>query len=228
MIENSKFTILIAEDHLDIASFIEQGLAEEGYACIKATNGLEALKIAKQSSVSLILLDWMMPEMTGIEVCKTLREDNISTPVIFLTAKDTVEDTVNGLKTGANDYIKKPFNFDELLARIETQLRSHYKIDNVLKIGDIQVNLNKHEVKRGDDFINLTEKEFSFLAYLLKHKDEVCDRQSIIEQVWDIHFDYDTAVLDVFISTIRKKLNLSKNEYIKTIRGIGFMATEHR
>ena len=166
----------------------------------------------------------MMPEMKGLDVCKTLRQDNFKAPIIFLTAKDTVEDTIEGLKSGANDYIKKPFNFDELLARIETHLRLHFKIDDVICIADVSINLSKHEVSKGDELINLTEKEYNFLTHLFKNKGEVCSRQSIIEQVWDIHFDYDTSILDVYMNAIRKKLNLEKNELIKTVRGVGFIA----
>lgn len=225
--DKSKFTILIAEDQLDIAKFLKQGLTEEGYTCLAVKNGLDVLDIVKQQSVSLILLDWMMPHLKGIDVCKQLRNDHISIPIIFLTAKDTVEDTIEGLKSGANDYIKKPFNFEELLARIETHLRMHFKIDDILELGNIRLNMSKHEVKKGNEIINLTEKEFKFLAHLLKNKGQVCDRHSIIEHVWDIHFDYDTAVLDVYMTAIRKKLNLDKKELLRTVRGVGFIAIEN-
>ena len=220
----SDYTILIAEDELEIARFLEQGLTEEGYNCISAKNGLEAVDIVKNKNVSLILLDWMMPKMKGLEVCNFLRQDHFKTPIIFLTAKDTVEDTIEGLKSGANDYVKKPFNFDELLARIETHLRLHFRIDDVISIADVSINISKHEVSKGDELINLTEKEYNFLTHLFKNKGQVCSRQSIIEQVWDIHFDYDSSVLDVYMNAIRKKLNLQKNEIIKTVRGVGFIA----
>lgn len=224
--DKSKFTILIAEDQVDIAKFLKQGLTEEGYKCLAVKNGLDVLDIVKQQSISLILLDWMMPKLKGIEVCKQLREQHITIPIIFLTARDTVEDTIEGLKSGANDYIKKPFNFSELLARVETHLRMHFKIDDILELGEIHLNMSKHEAKKGSEVINLTEKEFKFLAHLLKNKGQVCDRQSIIEEVWDIYFDYDTAVLDVYMNAIRKKLALKKSELIKTVRGVGFMATD--
>jgi DNA-binding response OmpR family regulator len=222
----SDYTILIAEDELEIARFLKQGIAEEGYKCLSVNNGIEAIDLVKKENISLILLDWMMPKMKGIEVCKSLRNDDYKAPIIFLTAKDTVEDTIEGLKSGANDYVKKPFNFDELLARIETHLRLHFKIDEIISVADISINLSKHEVLKADQLINLTEKEFNFLVHLFKHKGEVCSRQSIIEQVWDIHFDYDTSVLDVYMNAIRKKLNLDRNQLIKTIRGVGFIAEE--
>lgn len=222
----SDFNILIAEDQLDIAKLLKQGLTEEGYQCKVVRNGQAVLELMKSENISLVLLDWMMPKLKGIDVCKQLRAENNLTPIIFLTAKDTVEDTIVGLKSGANDYIKKPFNFDELLARIEAHLRIHFKIDEILNIGNISINISKHEITKADEMINLTEKEFNFLAHLVKNKNQVCDRQSIIEQVWDIHFDYDTGVLDVYMNAIRKKLNLQKNELIKTVRGIGFIAQE--
>ena len=222
----SDFSILIAEDQLDIAKFLKQGLTEEGYQCKAVRNGQDVLELVKTENISLILLDWMMPTLKGIDVCKQLRAEHITTPIIFLTAKDTVEDTIEGLKSGANDYIKKPFNFDELLARIEAHLRIHFKIDEVLNLGDVLINMSKHKITKAEKPINLTEREFKFLAHLVKNKNQVCDRQSIIEQVWDIHFDYNTGVLDVYMNAIRKKLNLQKNELIKTVRGVGFMATE--
>lgn len=220
------FTILIVEDQVDIAKFLKQGLSEEGYQCIAVKNGLEVLEIVKQKSIHIILLDWMMPKLKGIDVCRQLREGGNTTPIIFLTAKDTVEDTIEGLKSGASDYIKKPFNFEELLARIETHLRLHYKIDEILKLGDVRVNLSKHSVKKGDYTISLTDKEFHFLAHLIRHKGKVCPRQSIIENVWDIHFDYDTSVLDVYMNAIRKKLGLQKNKLIKTVRSVGYIAND--
>lgn len=224
--DKSKFTILIAEDQVDIAKFLKQGLTEEGYKCVAVKNGLDVFDSVKQHSISLILLDWMMPKLKGIDVCRQLRNDHITIPIIFLTARDTVEDTIEGLKSGANDYIKKPFDFDELLARVETHIRLHFKIDDILEVGNIYLNMSKHEVKKGDELISLTEKEFKFLAHLFKNRGQVCDRQSIIEQVWDIHFDYDTAVLDVYMNAIRKKLDLKRSELIKTVRGVGFMAID--
>jgi DNA-binding response OmpR family regulator len=220
------FTLLIAEDQIDIAKFLKKGLSEEGYQCLVVKNGEDVLKLVKLHSIHLILLDWMMPKLKGIDVCKQLRNEHISTPIIFLTAKDTVEDTIEGLKSGANDYIKKPFNFEELLARIETQLRTYYKIDEILTLGDLSISMSKRQVSKSDKPVALTDKEFKFLAYLIRHKGEVCSRQSIIEEVWDIHFDYDSSVLDVYMNAIRKKIGLKKNELITTVRGVGFIADD--
>lgn len=220
------FTILIAEDEQEISRFLNQGLTEEGYNCLCVNNGLQTIDAVKNQTINLILLDWMMPKLKGLEVCKRLREDNFKAPILFLTAKDTIEDTIEGLKSGANDYIKKPFNFEELLARIETHLRIFYNIDDVLELGHIKINVSKHQVLSDNKEINLTEKEYNFLKYLLQNKGKVCERNAILEHVWDINFDYDSGVLDVFMNAIRKKLNLKKNELIKTVRGVGFIADE--
>jgi DNA-binding response OmpR family regulator len=161
-----------------------------------------------------------------MELCKKIRETNTKIPIIFLTAKDTVQETVEGLKTGANDYIKKPFSFDELVERIKVQLRDKSE-QEILTLGTIEINIQKHSVTVDKRDVALTQKEFDLLTYLVKNKGNVCSRTQIIEDVWDIHFDYDTGVIDVFMNAIRKKLNLKVDQdYIKTIRGIGYIAND--
>ena len=218
--------LLIIEDEEGILQFLKQGLEEENYQISSATNGLDGLTLFQNEKFDLVLLDWMLPEMTGLEVCKKIRETNSKTPIIFLTAKDTVQETVEGLKTGANDYIKKPFSFDELVERIKVQLRD--KTDQeILTLGPIEINLQKHAVTVNKREVSLTQKEFDLLTYLVKNKGNVCSRTQIIQDVWDIHFDYDTGVIDVFMNAIRKKLNLKVDEdYIKTIRGVGYIAND--
>ena len=223
---NSDYTILVADDQQEILDFLQKGLEEESYKVITALNGKQALRIIEKHNIDLILLDWMMPELNGLEVCKQVRANGNKTPILFLTAKDTVEDTIEGLKSGANDYVKKPFNFEELLARIETHLRIFHNIDDVLELGPIRLNVSKYQVFIDNKEIHLTEKEFNFLKFLMKNKGQVCNRNDILETVWDIHFDYDSGVLDVYMNAIRKKLNLQRNEYIKTVRGVGFMAVD--
>ena len=169
----------------------------------------------------------MLPELPGIEVCKEIRKQDTTTPIIFLTAKDTIEETIEGLQSGANDYIKKPFHFAELLERIKVQLRSKTDESFTYQLGTIQLNPSTHQVFKNEEEIKLTQKEFALLEYLLKHKEQVCTRKKILENVWDINFDYDSGVIDVFINALRKKLNLSTEEnYIQTIRGVGYMAKE--
>ena len=218
--------LLIIEDEEGILQFLKQGLEEENYQISSATNGLDGLTLFQNEKFDLVLLDWMLPEMTGLEVCKKIRETNSKTPIIFLTAKDTVQETVEGLKTGANDYIKKPFSFDELLERIKVQLRDKIE-QEILTLGPIEINLQKHAVTVNKSDVSLTHKEFDLLTYLVKNKGNVCSRTQIIQDVWDIHFDYDTGVIDVFMNAIRKKLNLKVDEdYIKTIRGVGYIAND--
>lgn len=218
--------ILIVEDEEGILQFLKQGLMEENYQITTANNGLDGYNIFQKEKFDLILLDWMLPKMTGMELCKKIRETNTKTPIIFLTAKDTVQETVEGLKTGANDYIKKPFSFDELVERIKVQLRDKSE-QEILTLGTIEINIQKHSVTVDKRDVALTQKEFDLLTYLVKNKGNVCSRTQIIEDVWDIHFDYDTGVIDVFMNAIRKKLNLKVDQdYIKTIRGIGYIAND--
>lgn len=218
--------LLLVEDEIGIMQFLQQGLEEEGYEVQTANNGETGLELALNHKFDLILLDWMLPKMTGLEICKAFREKNTTTPILFLTAKDTVQETVEGLKAGANDYIKKPFSFDELLERIKVQLRD--KINTpVLVLGNVEIDLQKHAVSVDGNEVSLTQKEFDLLHYLVKNKGKVCTRTEIIQDVWDIHFDYDTGVIDVFMNAIRKKLNLKvEQDFIKTIRGVGYMAND--
>lgn len=218
--------ILIAEDEKGITGFLKQGLEEEGYDIITAANGKEAYDVASKQKPDLILLDWMMPGYTGIEVCRAIRATDTRTPIIFLTAKDTVQETIEGLKAGANDYIKKPFSFQELVERIKIHFR-YNEGNNELSIRNIRIIQNKHQVWHNDEEVALTQREYDLLAYLIKNKGNVCSRQDIIQDVWDIHFEYDTGVIDVFINAIRKKLNLKKeDDFIKTVRGIGYIAED--
>jgi two-component system copper resistance phosphate regulon response regulator CusR len=219
--------ILIIEDEEGIVSFLKQGLEEEQFEVESCNNGTDGLAMALSGKYDLILLDWMLPGINGIELCEKFRIENQTTPIIFLTAKDTLDETILGLQTGANDYIKKPFHFEELIERIRVQLRSNIKNKPLLVLGDITLNTEKHQVYKNNKEIHLTQKEFALLEYLMQNKGEVCKRTTIIEKVWDIHFDYNTAVIEVYINSLRKKLNLSEEQnYIKTVRGIGYVADE--
>jgi DNA-binding response OmpR family regulator len=218
--------ILIVEDEAGIVQFLKQGLEEEGYEITTALDGLLGFELFKKESFDLILLDWMLPKMNGLELCKAIRIKDKTIPIIFLTAKDTIQETIEGLKAGANDYIKKPFSFDELLERIKIHFRNQEE-NEVLTLGTIEINVGLHQVLTDGNIAALTQREFELLYYLIKNKGKVCTRTQIIEDVWDIHFDYDTGVIDVFMNSIRKKLNLKKeDDYIKTIRGIGYIANE--
>lgn len=218
--------ILIVEDEIGIANFLKQGLEEEGYNVLVANDGKTGYELAVNQKVNLILLDWILPQMTGIEVCKSIRKTDAKTPIIFLTAKDTVQETIEGLKAGANDYIKKPFSFDELVERIKIHFRNENENDE-MHLGNITIIKSKHQILVDNQEIIFTQREYELLLYLIKNKGKVCSRNQIIEDVWDIHFEYDTGVIDVFMNAIRKKLNLSKDqELIKTIRGVGYIAND--
>jgi len=192
-----------------------------------AENGKLGLELALTGNYDLLLLDWMVPGISGIELTRQFRKLYPHVPIIFLTAKDTVDETVFGLQSGANDYIKKPFHFEELLVRIRVQTRGSAKSAEKLILGPIVLDTEKHQVFKREKEIALTQKEFALLEYLIRNKNKVCRRTRIIESVWDIHFDYNTGVIDVFINSLRKKLQLHKGEdYIQTIRGVGYMAKE--
>ncbi|MGO4818262.1 response regulator transcription factor [Flavobacterium sp. W22_SRS_FP1] len=218
--------ILIVEDEVGIVQFLKQGLEEEGYEVTTAFDGIQGFEVVQTTTFDLVLLDWMIPKMSGLDLCKAIRIKDSNTPIIFLTAKDTVQETIEGLKAGANDYIKKPFSFEELVERIKVHFRKE-KEGDVLVLGTILIDLAKHLVTVDQREVSLTQREFELLCYLVKNKGKVCARNQIIADVWDIHFEYDTGVIDVFINAIRKKLNLKiEEDYIKTVRGIGYIAND--
>ena len=217
--------ILTVEDEPSISNFIRDGLEEEGFAVDVADNGKKGLQLALDNleEYDVILLDWMLPGMSGIEICRNIRLENKVVPIIFLTAKDTVDDVVFGLESGANDYIRKPFSFEELLARIRVLMRKNETQSTIFSAGDIVLNIEKHTVTKKENQIELTQKEFSLLEYFLRNKGKVCRRTRIIEKVWDIHFDYDNSVIDVYINSLRKKLDeVGKPSLITTVRGVGY------
>ncbi|KUJ63001.1 two-component system response regulator [Flavobacteriaceae bacterium CRH] len=218
--------ILIVEDELGIIQFLQQGLQEEGYQVTTANDGSKGFELTQNHQFDLILLDWMLPKINGLELCKAIRIKDQLTPIIFLTAKDTVQETIEGLKAGANDYIKKPFSFEELAERIKIHFRKQ-KGSETLTLGNIKIDLSKYIVLKNNEEVSLTHREFELLTYLIRNKGKVCSRNDILRDVWDINFEYDTGVIDVFMNAIRKKLNLKiEEDYIKTIRGVGYIAND--
>ena len=216
--------ILVVEDEPGIAQFLKQGLEEESFAVDVAEDGNQGLYMALTGEYDLLLLDWMLPGVSGIEVCRQFRKSFADTPVIFLTAKDTVQETIFGLQAGANDYIKKPFHFDELLERVRVQLRPRSGEHEQFTLGNITLDTTLHQVFKNGKQVHLTQKEFALLEYLMRNKGKVCRRTRIIESVWDIHFQYNTGIIDVYINAIRKKLDLQGDEdYIQTVRGVGYV-----
>lgn len=224
--------ILLVEDEASVSSFIKRGLEEQGHKVIQAFDGSMGLKLAIDDELDIIILDVIMPGMNGIEVCGILKnERGITTPIIMLTALGTTDDIVTGLDTGADDYLTKPFKFKELLARINALTR---RIENrkqrksqYLKVQDLKMDLNSKEVFRADQQIELTAREFKLLEYLLKNKNRVVSRTSILENVWEVDFDLGTNVIDVYINYLRKKIEQDfDSKIIKTVIGMGYIIKE--
>jgi two-component system copper resistance phosphate regulon response regulator CusR len=219
--------LLVIEDEPGIARVLKEGLEEEGFAVDLACDGKAGLDLGLTNAYDLIMVDWMIPAISGIEVCRQIRKSLSDVPVLFLTARDSVEDIVFGLESGANDYIKKPFKFEELLARIRVQLRRRKPEDESLGVGALTISTVTHQVFYGSVEIPLTRKEFSLLEYLVRNKERACSRSKIIEHVWDMHFYSDTAVIDVHINFLRKKLEKAGcSNVIHTIRGVGYIVRE--
>lgn len=220
--------ILIIEDEQRLSNNIKKGLQEEGFAIDQAFDGEEGQYLAESESYDLIILDIMLPKIDGINVCKNLRSKSIKTPVLMLTAKTQLEEKVLGLNAGADDYLTKPFAFDELKARIQALLRRSFnQPEPELEIDDLLVDPKKHSVKRAAKEIKLTPKEFAILEFLLRHKNELVTRSQIIEHVWDYNFDSMSNVVDVFITTLRKKVDGGfDKKLIHTIHGVGYKISE--
>ncbi len=217
--------ILIVEDEKKVASFIKKGMEEEYYSVDTALDGKEGLKLASSEEYDLIIMDVMLPYMDGNTVTKELRKRNISTPVLMLTVNDSIKDKVNGLDSGADDYLTKPFAFEELLARVRALLRRNEKSKSTkLSAGDIILDLESHRVLKNEKEIILTPKEYAILEYLMKNKNKVVSRTRLIEHTYDYHFDTETNIIDVYINKVRNKiLDDGENSLIKTIRGIGYI-----
>lgn len=217
-------TILVVEDEVKIVRFIKKGLEIEHYTVEVAYDGEEAIEKATINNYDLIILDIMLPKLDGIEVCKQIRAEKIETPVIMLTAKDTVEDRIKGLDAGADDYLIKPFSFGELVARIRALLRREKTVKSTkLQVGDLVLNPATHEVFRGDDEISLSSKEYRLLDYMMRRPGHVCTRTMIGEHIWGYNFTDDSNVIDVYISYLRRKIDSGfKSKLIHTIRDVGY------
>ncbi|AXX93698.1 DNA-binding response regulator [Malaciobacter molluscorum LMG 25693] len=219
--------ILVIEDDEKIVNFLKKGLEEETYIVDYCLNGDEGIYLATVNEYDLILLDIMIPVKDGIEVCKTLRKSNINTPIIMLTAKDSIEDKIKGLDIGANDYLAKPFSFSELLARIRVQLRTSYSNQTILKIDDLELNLLTKSAKRAEDNINLTAKEFALLEYLIKNKDKVLSESVISSALSNMDDTNISNIVNVYIYRLRNKIDKPyEKKLIKTMRGLGFKISD--
>jgi DNA-binding response OmpR family regulator len=220
--------ILLVEDEVKLARFIELELGSEGYRVSVAHDGMTGLSLARESQPDLAILDWMMPGLTGVELCRRLRATGIKVPVILLTARDEVEDRVMGLDAGADDYLVKPFSIEELLARIRAHLRRTQEIDaDLLQFEDLILNRRTREVHRGKRSIELTAKEFDLLQYLMSHPRQVFTRDQILENIWGYDFIGDSNIIEVYVRYLRLKLEHDhEKRLIHTARGVGYSLRE--
>lgn len=220
--------ILVVEDEKKVASFLKKGLEQEYYAVDVAYDGKEGLNLSLSEEYDLIILDIMLPLLDGITLLREIRSAKIEVPVLMLTAKDSTEDKVEGLDSGADDYLPKPFALEELLARVRALIRRKEKEKSlILSVGDLTLDTQTHKVKRGENEINLTPKEYSILEYLLRNKNHVVSRMKLTEHVYEYQFDPDTNVIDVYINKLRNKIDKdSDHRILHTIRGVGYMVKE--
>lgn len=217
--------ILLIEDEVKLAQFVEMELSCEGYQVSMAHNGLDGLTQARQTPPDLVILDWMMPGLSGIEICRRLRATGSKVPIILVTAKDEIGDRVAGLDAGADDYMIKPFSIEELLARVRSHLRRTKEEDNdLLQFEDLSLNRRTREVLRVGQAIELTVREFELLEYLMVHPQQVLTRDQILEKVWGYDFGGDSNVIEVYVRTLRIKLEASdRSRLIQTVRGVGYV-----
>ena len=219
--------ILIIEDDIKIINFLKKGLEEECYTVDSSTNGDEGLYLASVNEYDLILLDIMLPIKDGMEVCKALRTAKNQTPIIMLTAKDSIEDKIKGLDIGANDYLAKPFSFAELLARIRVQLRTQNVAQTKISIADLELDLLNKTATRSNENITLTAKEFALLEYLIKNKDRVLSETTINSALSSFEDSNISNIVNVYIYRLRNKIDKNfDNKLIKTVRGIGFKISD--
>ena len=215
--------ILVVEDNPNIYEFLQKGLQEHGYAVDIANDGKEGFYLATTNQYDLMILDVMLPFMSGLELCKEIRAYKIATPVLMLTAKDESDDIINGLDSGADDYMTKPFVFKELLARVRAMLRRNSSTSNELSFKELSLDVIKKRVKRADQEIELTSKEFAILELLVRNKNAIVSEAMIIESAWDMNYSNASNLVKVYIYRLRNKIDKGFDEaYIKTIKNSGY------
>jgi DNA-binding response OmpR family regulator len=217
--------ILVVEDDRTVGQYVKRGLEEQRYHADLVEDGMEGLRLASGGRYDLIVLDLRLPEMNGLEVLRTLRDRGNTTPILVLTAQDAVDFKVQALRSGADDYVTKPFAFEELLARVEALGRRPKEIRApLLKVGDLDLDTETREVKRAGERIELTPKEYTVLEYLMRHAGRVMSRTLITEYAWDYHFDPGTNIVDVVINRLRKKVDSGHaHKLVHTVRGVGYV-----
>lgn len=217
--------VLVVEDDRTVAQFVKRGLEEQLIQVDLVGDGTEALRRASQGPYDVIVLDLRLPALSGVEVLRMLRDRGVATPVLVLTAQDALESKVQALRLGADDYVTKPFAFEELLARVEALRRRPREIAApVIRVGDLTIDTGRREVRRGDRVVELTPKEYAVLEYLARNRDRVLSRTLITEYAWGYHFDPGTNLVDVVINRLRKKLDQGHGrKLIHTVRGVGYV-----
>ncbi|HZA92121.1 MAG TPA: response regulator transcription factor [Gemmatimonadales bacterium] len=217
--------ILVVEDDRTVGQYVKRGLEEQRYHADLVADGMEGLRLASGGRYDLIVLDLRLPEMNGLEVLRTLRDRGNTTPILVLTAQDAVDFKVQALRSGADDYVTKPFSFEELLARVEALGRRPKEIRaQVLRVGDLELDMATREVTRAGERIDLTPKEYTVLEYLMRHAGRVMSRTLITEYAWDYHFDPGTNIVDVVINRLRKKVDSGHaQKLVHTVRGVGYV-----
>ena len=222
--------VLVVEDSVKMASLLKRGLEEEGYAVDVTTTGEDAVWMATQNAIDAVVLDVLLPDLDGFEVCRRIREAGTWSPVLMLTARHGVEDRVKGLDVGADDYLTKPFAFIELAARLRALIRRGVgERPAILTVGDLIMDPATRVVRRGDATIDLTAKEFSLLEYFMRHPGEVLSRMQLIEHVWDFAYDGGSNVVDVYVKYLREKIDRPFGiRSIETVRGAGYRLREDR
>ncbi|HPF60527.1 MAG: response regulator transcription factor [Gemmatimonadetes bacterium] len=217
--------LLVVEDDRTVGQYVKRGLEEAQYLADWVADGAEALDLIGVTSYDLVILDLRLPGLTGLEVLRTLRDRGHAMPILVLTAQDSVEFKVDALRAGADDYVTKPFAFEELLARIEALSRRPRQLSSrILSVADLEIDLDAREVRRGDQQIELTPKEYTVLEYLMRHAGRVMSRTLITEYAWDYHFDPGTNIVDVVINRLRKKVDAGfPRKLVHTVRGVGYV-----
>jgi len=221
--------ILVVEDDTDVSRYIKRGLTEAGHVVDVAESGTDGLAMAREERFDVLIVDRMLPGMDGLTLIETLRRDNRKVPVLILSALGELGDRVVGLRAGGDDYLPKPFAFEELLARVEALARRNYQgaVETQLKVADLEMDVLSRKVRRQGQTINLQPREFRLLEYLMRHSGQVVTRTMLLENVWDYHFDPQTNVIDVHVSRLRSKIDRDFDiPLLQTVRGAGYMLRE--
>ncbi len=215
--------ILIVEDNVKLAGYMKQMLEENSYSVDTCGDGKTGERLARSDSYDLLILDVMLPERDGVEVCKNLRNDDVNLPIIMITAKGEIDDRVEGLDSGADDYLVKPFDMKELIARTRALLRRPQTVLNdVLTVQDLVIDSSKHKVTKNGDTLSLTLKEYAILEYFMRNADTIITREQLLEHCWDFAYSAFSNITDVYVRQLRKKLQDTNEKYIQTVRGVGY------